>query len=289
VTDSTLPAETSIGRVALRVGDLDRLVAFYESVVGLAAQRDDADRATLGAGESPLLELHADPDAAPREPTAAGLFHTALRVPDRAALGEALARIESDWRLTGASDHHVSEALYLRDPADNGVEIYCDRPRSAWPTSDGRVEMDTLRLDLDSLRDAADGTGGATAGAGTGSLPDGTDVGHVHLEVTDLSAARAFYVDALGLGIRQRMDGALFVAAGEYHHHLGLNVWNGRSSPAAGRGLDWFELDVPGEAFASVRERLADHSADVRETDDGIAVTDPDDIEVRLRPLPGKR
>jgi catechol 2,3-dioxygenase len=282
MTDSMLPAGTRLGRVALGAGDLDRLVEFYESVVGLAVQHREADCATLGAGGSPLLELQADPDAPPRQPTAAGLFHTAFRVPDRAALGAALARIEADWQLTGASDHRVSEALYLRDPEDNGVEIYCERPRSAWPTSDGRVAMDTLSLDLDPLRAAAGATSEATAGVGTDSLPHGTDVGHVHLEVTDLSAVRAFYVDALGFGVRQRMDGALFVAAGEYHHHLGFNVWNGSSSPAAGRGLDWVELAVPGDALDSARQRLADHGAGVCETDDGIAVTDPHGIVVML-------
>ena len=126
-------------------------------------------------------------------------------MPTRAALGDALDRVESNWRLTGASDHRVSEALYLHDPEDNGVYVYRDRPREEWPTGDGRVAMDTLALDFDTLREAATGAGGA---------PDRTDVGHVHLEATDLSAARAFYVDALGLDVRQEWDGALFAAAG---------------------------------------------------------------------------
>lgn len=279
VTDDTsaLPAATAVGRVALAVAELDRLVEFYESVVGLAVLDRDDDRATLGAGDSPFLELRADPGAPARGQTAAGLFHTAFRVPDRAALGAALARIEDRWRLTGASDHHVSEALYLRDPEDNGVEIYCDRRRADWPTADGRVRMDTLPLDLDPLRAAAGR--GSTAEA----VPAGTDVGHVHLEVTDLGAARPFYVDGLGLGVRQRMTGALFLAAGGYHHHVGVNTWNGRSTPAGGRGLDWFELRAPGDAVAAARERLADRGADARETDDGLAVVDPDGIEIRLR------
>jgi len=272
----TLPADTAVGRVALRAADLDRLVDFYGSVVGLDVQRHDGDQATLGTGGTALLELHAAPGAPPRGEGEAGLFHTAFRVPTRAALGDALDRIESSWRLTGASDHHVSEALYLRDPEDNGVEVYCDRPRGEWPTRDGRVAMDTLPLDLDPLREAA---------TGDGSAPDGTDVGHVHLEVTDLSAARAFYVDALGLDVRQEWDGALFVAAGGYHHHVGLNTWNGRSTPAAGRGLDWFDLRVPGRAVAAVRERLADSGADVRGTAGGLAVAAPDGIGLRVRPV----
>lgn len=276
--DSTLPAETTVGRVSLRVANLDRLVDFYSAVVGLDVQRRDDGRAVLGAGETALLELVGAPDTPARERADAGLFHTAVRVPTRAALGAALARIEGDWRLTGASDHRVSEALYLRDPEDNGVEVYRDRPRGEWPTRDGRVEMDTLPLDLDSLR--------ASAGDPGAGAPAETGVGHVHLEVTDIPAARAFYVDALGLTVRQEWDGALFVAAGGYHHHVGLNTWNGRTEPAGGRGLAWFELCVPGDGFGAVRERLEGADIEIEETTTGeFAVSDPDGIGVRLRPV----
>jgi len=286
MTAGTLPASAGIGRVALTVGDLDETVAFYRDVVGLQVHsRDDADErggaATLGTAEESLLELRADPDATERPEKAAGLFHTAFRVPSRAALGDALDRIRAGWQLTGASDHLVSEALYLRDPEDNGVEIYCDRPRAEWPTTDdGRVAMTTDPLDLDAL--AAESTGAE-------SVPSGSDVGHVHLEVTALESARSFYADVLGMNVRQAMSGALFLAAGEYHHHVGCNVWNGRSASAEGRGLDWFEVVVPDDALAAVRERF--EAADVGvggvpdESDSGgFAVTDPDGIELRIRP-----
>jgi catechol 2,3-dioxygenase len=269
-----LPAETRVGRVALAVADRERVADFYRSVVGLDEVAEGTARTVLGAGQRPLVVLE-DSDAPARAAEEAGLFHTAVRVPDRAALADALARIEDRWRLDGASDHLVSEALYLRDPEDNGVEIYCDRPRAEWPTSDGRVGMDTLRLDIDALRDEA---------TGRDRVPDGTDIGHVHLEVTDLPAARGFYVDTLGLGVRQEYDGALFVAAGEYHHHVGLNVWRGRSAPASGRGLDWMELLVPADALAEARERLRAAGVEVTKTEDGIAFADPDGIELRLVP-----
>jgi len=298
MTPGTLPPSSGIGRVALTVDDLDQTVAFYRDVVGLAVRSRDEDvdesansgggTATLGTTDRPLLELRADPDARARPETAAGLFHTAFRVPSRAALGDALERIRGRWRLTGASDHLVSEALYLRDPAGNGVEVYCDRPREAWPTTDdGRVEMTTEPLDLDAL--AAESTG-------DGTVPGGSDVGHVHLEVTSLDSARAFYADALGLNVRQAMSGALFLAAGEYHHHVGCNVWNGRSAPAEGRGLAWFEVVVPGDALVALRERFeaaditvrtlpeVEHSVGAAETREGFAVTDPDGIELRVRP-----
>jgi catechol 2,3-dioxygenase len=259
-----------VGRVALRVTDLDRMVAFYEDVIGLETLDRSDDRAALGV-DDPLLILLAAPDRPARGPDETGLFHTAFRVPSRAALGDALGRIEAGWRLDGASDHRVSEALYLSDPEDNGVEVYRDRPRNDWPVGDdGRVGMDTLPLALDPLRDAATGTARA---------PPGTDVGHVHLEVSDLDAARSFYVDALGLRVRQAMPSALFLAFGEYHHHVGCNVWNGRSESAAGRGLAWVELVV--DDTGAIRGRL--DSDAVTERADGVEVVDPDGLPIRLR------
>jgi catechol 2,3-dioxygenase len=285
MTDSegTLPDETAAGRAALVVNDLDAVSEFYRDVVGLAVQRREGRRTTLGAGGDPLLELTADPDAAPRAPESAGLFHTAFRVPSRAALADALDRVGEAWELTGASDHHVSEALYLDDPEGNGVEIYRDRPREAWPTDDdGHVEMDTLPLDLEGL---------AAEARGEASVPGGTDVGHVHLEVSDLPASRRFYAGTLGMNVRQEWGpNALFVAAGDYHHHVGLNAWNGRSDPLAGRGLDWFELVLPDEgSLEAARERVEGAGIGVTDGEEGprsdgeFEVRDPDGIPVRLR------
>ncbi|WP_335999717.1 VOC family protein [Halorientalis halophila] len=276
-----LPEDTRVGRVALTVGDLDETLAFYRDVVGLEVhERDDdadGDRAVLGDGSDPLLVLREDASTAPRDQAAAGLFHTAFRVPSRTALGDALDRVKSRWRLDGASDHRVSEALYLSDPEGNGVEIYRDRPAEAWPIDDdGRVQMDTGPLPLDELSAAA---------AGDDRAPTGTTVGHVHLEVTDLAAARPFYVDGLGLNVRQEWaDDALFLAAGEYHHHVGLNTWRGRSEPAGERGLAWFELVVPDEeTLAAVEGRLTARDVGTTRRDGRLDSADPDGIEVRLR------
>ncbi|TKX75716.1 VOC family protein [Halorubrum sp. GN11_10-6_MGM] len=283
-----LPAETRIGRTALRVADLDETTAFYRDVVGLAVLDRGDERATLGVGETPLLALERDADRPARKRSDAGLFHTAFRVPSRAALGEALARVRERWRLDGASDHLVSEALYLDDPEGNGVEIYRDRPREEWPTdADGTPRMATEPLDVE----------GVAAAAGDGAdavlvdrVPAGTDVGHVHLEVASLSAFEAVYVDGLGFEVGTRGPDVRFVAAGGYHHHLGANTWRGRTTPAAGRGLAWFEVIVPdAAALDAVRARLdavaaeADAEFAVAERGDGIAVTDADGIEVRVR------
>jgi len=279
MSSPTLPDGTDVGRVTLTVSALDTVLPFYRDVVGLTVRERAADRAVLGTEGGTLLVLEADPGAGPRPDDAAGLFHVAFLYPSRGALGDALARVESSrHRLTGASDHRVSEALYLRDPDGNGVELYRDRPREGWPERDGRVEMDTLRLDVDALR--ADAAGEADAGA-----PEDTVVGHVHLETTDLDAAEAFYAGTLGFDVRQRWEtDALFVAAGGYHHHVGLNGWNSRSEPASGRGLAEFEVVLPdATALDSVRDRSADAAVDTRDEGGDLVVADPDGIDVRLR------
>jgi len=288
-TDSTeLPADTHVGRVGLRVGSIDRMAAYYEDAIGLAGERD-GDRLVLGpTPDEPRLVLESAPDAPPRPRAAAGLFHVAIRVPDRTALGDAVTRLRSAGApLSGASDHLVSEALYLRDPEGNGLELYRDRPREGWPTTpDGGVGMDTLPLDLADLEAAG-------TGEHVDALPAGTDVGHVHLEVTDLPRAVRCYRDGLGLVLRARYGAqAAFLAAGGYHHHVGLNTWNGRTGPAGTtRGLAWWELALPdGAARAAVVERLSaagfgvTDGADVEaiEGGGGVVVTDPDGIRCRL-------
>ena len=274
-TRDDLPETTRVGRVTLRVGDLDRVARFYETVVGLDRLDGDDGRATLGAGGDPLLELLARPDLPRRGRDETGLFHTAILFPDRGALGDALARVEREWRLDGASDHRVSEALYLSDPEGNGVELYRDRPHEEWPTADGRVRMDTLPLDLDALRVDA---------AGESSAPGETTVGHVHLEVSSVPDSRSFYVDGLGMRLRQEWSGAAFVAAGDYHHHVGLNTWNGREQPGDGLGLDRFELVVrDGATLDRVAARLDDRGTQFERTADGLTVADPDGIELRIR------
>ena len=271
-----------LGRSALTVSDERAVVDFYRDVIGLSVLSREESTTLLGAGDAPLLEVRHDPTARPRPDDATGLFHDAFLLPSRAALGDALERIRerSESRLTGASDHGVSEALYLEDPEGNGVELYRDRPRSEWPRDDeGGVRIGSWPLDLESVAAAADGTARE-------SVPDGTTLGHVHLEVSSLETAREFYVETLGFDVKTAAPQALFVAAGDYHHHLGLNTWNGRSAPVAGDhcGLARFELVVPSsEAVAAIRDRLEAADIGVDERDDGLEFTDPDGIRIRLR------
>ena len=271
-----LPSETRIGRTALRVDDLDETSEFYRDVVGLETLSESSSRAVLGVAGTPLLVLESLDEASPRTGGSAGLYHNAFRVPSRAALGDALARVRDRWELDGASDHRVSEALYLSDPEGNGVEIYRDFPRSEWPhTDDGRVEMGTDPLDLDAV---------ARAAAGESGLPAGTDVGHVHLEVSSLDVFAEFYVDTVGFEQQTTVRGATFVSAGGYHHHLGANTWQRRSEPASGAGLSWVEVVLPDEdALDALRGRLVEDGYEPTRVDDGVAVTGPDRIEVRFR------
>ena len=272
----TLPETARIGRTALIVTDLEEMLDFYRRVVGLMVLTRRETTATLGAGDTPLVVLTRDEDASPRRRERAGLFHNAFRVPSRTALGAARERIDEHWRLDGASDHHVSEALYLTDPEGNGVEIYSDRPREQWPrTSDGTVQMGTVPLDLEDVAAKSDGAA---------NVPAGTTVGHVHLESTSIQAAREFYVDSLGLNVQMATSQALFLAAGDYHHHLGVNTWNDRSQPSRGRGLAWFEFVVPDQdALAAVRGRLDDADVPLTDRSDGLEVAAPDDVSLRLR------
>lgn len=279
----TLPPETTMGCVGLRVEDLNSVAAFYTNIVGLHVidRRDDV--AVLGAGDRPLVKLLADPDALERDANAAGLFHVAFRVPSRAALGAALQRLESQWELTGASDHRVSEALYARDPAGNGVEIYRDYPKAAWPDApEGRVDIDTLPLDRDGVRSAFNND---SSGVDRNRVPDDTDVGHIHLEVTDLERSTEFYTETVGLRLRQRFGAdAAFLAAGTYHHHVGLNTWNRRTGPAGDScGLAWYEVCLPELAMDALEARLSEADAIVDRVDGGINAIDPDGIAIRFR------
>jgi catechol 2,3-dioxygenase len=289
----------ALGPIRLTVADQLGTAAFYERAIGLRrlSAADDGAVRLGAAGAPPLVELVADTSAPPRARRSSGLFHLALLVPDRLALAQALRRVvAAGWRLDGASDHLVSEALYLSDPEGNGIELYRDRPRTQWRRDDGgELAMATLPLDLEQLAgELAEGSGAsarellaASADEDPG-MPAGTLLGHVHLQVADLAPAEAFYVGALGFDVTVRgYPGALFVAAGDYHHHLGFNTWASAGGPPAdpaARGLRDFALALPS---AQERDRVAARVADagyaLRTDDDGDPLaTDPFGIAVRL-------
>jgi catechol 2,3-dioxygenase len=279
-----IPPDTAVGKVRLRVADLDDLTAFYERVVGLGAVERDGDVTRLGpAGGEALIELVSAPDAPPAPGFSTGLFHLAILVPDRAELARSLARVAgAGWRLTGASDHLVSEALYLQDPEGNGIEIYRDRPRDQWRRNGDELAMATLPLDLESVLGELEPDERPTDG-----VAPGTTMGHVHLQVADIPAAQAFYNGALGLDVMVRSyPGALFLAAGGYHHHLGVNTWQSQGAPPppeGALGLDHYELVLPSTASRDeTADRLAQAGADHERLDEGVLATDPSGNRVLL-------
>jgi catechol 2,3-dioxygenase len=274
----------SIGSVELGVSDLARSADFYERVLGMPVIERETERASLGIDPArPALVLSEVADATPLPTRATGLFHVAWLHPTRADLADTVRRVAVErWPLEGASDHGVSEALYLSDPDGLGIEIYADRPRELWERAlDGhRVRMVTLPLDLDDLLAQGDEQPAATIAAGTG-------VGHVHLKVADVPTTAAFYRDALGIAEQAQLPSAAFLGAGGYHHHVGLNSWQSQGAPGAPatapglRRIDFVLSDAA--ALEAVERSLAeDPSAPalVRSPDGQLTVRDPDDEQL---------
>ncbi|CAN5512919.1 VOC family protein [soil metagenome] len=279
-----LPVATRLGRVRLQVADLERSLAYYQRVLGFRVLERTDERATLGAAEgvdTPQIELHERRGAAPVPRRGRlGLYHYAILLPDRAALGDFVTHLAEIGERAGASDHLVSEALYLQDPDGLGIEVYADRPRSDWRHEAGQLAIATQPLDLQSLVRAA-------AGERWSGMPAGTVIGHIHLHVGDLARAEAFYHHGLGLDkVVWSYPGALFLSAGGYHHHLGLNTWAAGAAPAGegdARLLEW-EILVPAVADArGALESLAAAGDAVEAAADGGVVRDPWGTALRIR------
>ena len=281
---TSIDPATTVGPVRLTVADLDGSRAFYERAIGLREleRGDGGVRLGVAPGRA-LVELAGRPDAPGRPRRSTGLFHLAILVPGRAELARSLRRVlDAGASFTGASDHLVSEALYLDDPEGNGIEIYRDRPREEWARDDaGALRMDTLPLDVEGV--LAEMPGDPDEG-----MPEGTTMGHVHLQVRDIPEAEAFYAGVLGFEPTVRgYPGALFVSAGGYHHHVGLNTWGtaGAPAPPAGaRGLDRFEVVVPSaEGVAAIEGRGRAAGGEPEPHDGGILLRDPSGNRVLVR------
>ena len=229
---AAIPAATRVGTVHLSVADLGRSIAYYEEAIGLRVHRRDGDRVALGTGGEDLLVLREEPGALPL-PHASGLYHFALLVPERADLARWLAYVARERiPLVGMADHFVSEAIYLSDPDQHGIEVYWDRPREVW---EGKVDerMTTLPLDTSDLLGVLDDPRTEPFDA----LAAGTVMGHIHLRVAEIPATAAFYCDALGFGLMAAFGAqAAFMSAGGYHHHLGANTWESRGAGQAPPG-----------------------------------------------------
>ncbi len=263
---------TRVGMVSLTISSLERSLAFYTEVLGLRLHAREGNRARLGAdGAADLLELVEVRGARPARGHT-GLYHFALLVPSREALARALRRLAvAGWPLQGASDHLVSEALYLADPDGSGIEIYRDRPRDEWPLHDGVLQMATLPLNLEALLAEADGPA---------EVDPATSMGHIHLHVASVARAEAFYVGMLGFDLMQRYGpSASFLSAGGYHHHIGVNTWGTQGAPPpppGAAGLRRFTIVLPDEAArAQVIGRVRAAGIAIEEGEDGPLLRDP--------------
>ena len=265
---------TAIGAVHLTISDLRRSVRFYETHLGFTVHRRDDRSAWLGTGAADLLIL-TQCETAPRVRGTTGLYHFAILVPSRADLARSLRRLVATGTIMqGAADHGVSEALYLADEDGIGIEIYRDRPRDEWPIAGGQLRMGADPLDLEVLLEEA---GRADSAAG---LPSSTVIGHVHLHVSRLDEAKAFYVDLMGFELTQRYGpSALFVAAGGYHHHIGLNTWAGVGAPPpppGAIGLKHFDVRLPDSAGReAIVSRLNNAGVVPAPVDGGLLIHDP--------------
>lgn len=268
---------TQMGLVSVTVADLERSLAYYQEALGFALLDRDATHATLGAGEAPLLLLSAEPGARPwphERRSYTGLYHFAILLPTRADLGRWLRHwLESGFPPPGQSDHLVSEALYLRDPDGHGIEIYRDRPRSEWHWNGDQVQMAIDPIDMRSL--LAEGREAPWTG-----MPAGTRLGHMHLQVGDIPQAEAFYHGVLGFDVTQgSLPSALFISAGGYHHHIGMNTWHSQGAgpaPAGTAGLQFYTIEFPSVAARdAVLTRVRAANGTISETGRVVAIQDP--------------
>ncbi|MGY3838948.1 VOC family protein [Bacillus atrophaeus] len=274
---TSIHQDTNIGYVKLSIRSLERSLQFYYGVIGFQVLKQTDTAAELTAdGEHVLLVLEENPSAVVLpERTVTGLYHFAILLPDRKELGIAINRLIENGIAIGQGDHGVSEAFYLSDPDQNGIEIYADRPRSTWQRdAKGNYIMGTAPVDVEGLL--------AEAGDERKSLlPEGTVIGHIHLHVNDLKKAKAFYTDILGFDITGDYAGmsALFVSAGGYHHHVGLNIWAGKNAPPKptnASGLTYYTIVLPNkEELEKVADRLQNAGYSVEEKHEGLFVKDP--------------
>jgi catechol 2,3-dioxygenase len=278
-----LPNELRLGQVSLQISDIARSLDFYQNVLGFRVLERETSVATLGAetGDAPLVELReVKGTQGVGRHAKLGLYHFAILLPSRAALGSFVQHLADIGAQVGSADHLVSEALYLRDPDGLGIEVYADRPRDTWQRDGQQLKMASDPLDVPDLLRAANG-------APWTGMPAGAVVGHVHLHVGNIDDAAAFYHAGLGLDkVVWQYPGALFMSAGGYHHHLGVNTWAGRDALPAGdtdaRLIEW-HMVLPSQQDVEAAATSLEHSGyEVKHAGDDRLVRDPWGTRVRL-------
>ncbi|MFE8699344.1 VOC family protein [Cytobacillus sp. FJAT-54145] len=270
-----------VEKVVIKVLDLERSLSFYKNVIGFKVLQQSANKVSLTAdGENALLVIEQPEEIHGKQPRTTGLYHFALLLPSRSDLANMLQHfIQLQYPLQGASDHLVSEAIYLADPDGNGIEVYVDRPSSTWNWQNGNVEMATKPIDIEGL--LAEGSGSWS------KLPTDTLMGHIHLHVSNLKETEDFYCKGLGFDIVARYGSqALFISTGGYHHHIGLNTWNGIGAPAPDEnsvGLKYFTLLFSSEeSREKIVNQLQGIGVSISEENNRYVVHDPSGNSIHL-------
>lgn len=235
-----------VNQIALRVENLEKSMDFYNNILGFEILNEDHKEVSLTAdGIEPIIVLSQPRDIIKKIPKRTGLYHFALLLPDRSYLGSLLKNLkEKDYPIDGGADHNVSEAIYLRDPDGNGIEIYSDMDSTEWIWESNQVKMTTDFLDYSGLLSRA-------GGSNWNGVPKETIIGHIHLHVSDLEKAKDFYVDGLGFDVTASMaNSAVFLSTAGYHHHIALNIWNGTDIeplPDNSAGMEYYTILFPDE------------------------------------------
>ncbi|MFF2177871.1 VOC family protein [Lysinibacillus sp. NPDC058147] len=272
---------TYVTNVEIKVSDLQRSLTYYQEVIGFKVLHQESHRATLTAdGKTALLTIVQPETVEEKTSLTTGLYHFAILLPTRRDLANIITHFHNNGVYFGASDHDVSEALYLNDPDNNGIEVYADRPENEWTWHFDQVHMVTEPLKIRSILEEGDGR--------WNGLPADTVMGHIHLSVSNLAAAEEFYTKGLGFDIVTRYGAqALFISTGRYHHHIGLNTWHSENAPKLGEnqvGLQTFSLRLDNEEqAATMKENLRAIGAPVTDIDGGFQTEDPSGITVLLK------
>lgn len=268
--------------IVLKIEDINKSKEFYQEIMGFKILKDNGKEVILTTdSNTPIITLVQPNDVIPKLPRRTGLYHFAILLPDRIQLGLFLKHISAKgYPIIGGSNHGVSEAIYLEDPDNNGIEVYADTNVKTWKWEQDRINMTTLPLDYKGL--IAD-----TKDLKWQGIPEDTIMGHIHLHVADLNEAKRFYVDGLGFDLVMDMaNSALFISSGGYHHHLGLNIWNGRGSrplPENSVGMKYYNIRFPREEIRQDKiNRLRELNYEVFEEEGEIFTKDPSDNLIKL-------
>ncbi len=265
--------------LTLKVMDLEKMSRFYADMLGFEVLEQSAEEIVLGVNGQEMLKLEHSAAIHPKNGRFAGLYHFAILLPNRKELGKVLLHLHEQKIPLGSSDHRVSEALYFSDPEGNGIEIYRDREPAEWEWRGEQVHMTVDPLAVQSVAEAAQGEL-------WGGMPAGTLLGHIHLHVSDLEAAHAFYTEALGFDVVARFGHqALFISDAGYHHHIGLNVWNGTGIPALPKdaaGLSHYVIRVPASARTAIEERLRLYGAEFHAEGNVLKTADPSGNRIHI-------